>query len=284
MIHFSVVIPLYNKQDTIGRTLCSVLSQKYGSFEVIVVDDGSTDKSIDLVRTFCSDNRIKIVQTENRGVSCARNKGIQEAKYDWIYLLDADDELLPNAFEVFIKMVDKYPQAECYSALSAWGVDKKISSSVCFTRNTLFMIWKQIIDPAPRNVLIKKSVILKYGLFDERMSFYEDWDFSLRMAQCGSIAYTNTYVARYNQTSNGLSSKPHPMQRDMAYYIPEKMQQHLSFWYKALLYENLQMTKLYWSGHKAETEYYENVEAEYFDWRFRALHWIRQKLIRRGFI
>ena len=87
---FSIVIPLYNKAEYVPKTLASVLNQTYSDFELIIVDDGSTDDSLEVINSFV-DNRIKIVKQKNGGVSAARNRGIIEAKYELIALLDADD-------------------------------------------------------------------------------------------------------------------------------------------------------------------------------------------------
>lgn len=279
-IYISVVIPLYNKALTVQNTISSVLNQVYDKFEIVVVDDGSTDDSANIV-SHISDSRIRLITTKNSGVSAARNIGIENAIYDWIYLLDADDELLPNALALFVDMIEQYKNVSFFTARSMWhGGEKSLSEQILVTKHAHFALWLNKFYPAPRNMLFNKMLVARYGLFDERMSYYEDWDFSLRMAQCDAMVYTNTYVARYNQTSDGLSSKPHSMQAELAYYIPEKMQQNISFWYKMLLYENLQMTKLWWSGHNTEIAYYENIEKKYFDWRFRALHWCKQKVLR----
>ena len=87
---FSVVIPLYNKEDYIGKTIQSVLHQTYSEFEIIVVNDSSTDRSLKVVESF-KDSRIKIYTIPNGGVSIARNYGIQKATHEIIALLDSDD-------------------------------------------------------------------------------------------------------------------------------------------------------------------------------------------------
>lgn len=106
----SVVIPLYNKKATIERSLRSVLSQSYGDFEVVIVNDGSTDGSMDVVRSI-HDNRIIIVEQENSGPSKARNSGVKHCQGDWIVFLDADDELLPDALGVFARCIVEHPEA-----------------------------------------------------------------------------------------------------------------------------------------------------------------------------
>ncbi|MDM5272778.1 glycosyltransferase family A protein, partial [Sulfurovum sp. zt1-1] len=111
---FSVVIPLYNKEQYIAKTLESVLLQTFQEYEIIVVDDGSTDKSTFEVKRY-NDNRIRLIQQENAGVSAARNRGIEEANYDLIAFLDADDEWLPNHLQELINLRIDYPECEVFA-------------------------------------------------------------------------------------------------------------------------------------------------------------------------
>ena len=89
---FSVVVPLYNEETCIRETLEGILAQRYRHFEIVVVDDGSTDHSVEVVQSLHADP-IRIVRKENGGVASARNRGIQEAKGDWIVFFDADDTM-----------------------------------------------------------------------------------------------------------------------------------------------------------------------------------------------
>ena len=93
---FSIVIPLYNKAHTIERTLSTVLNQSFKEFEVVIVNDGSTDNSEEVIRNFTSDSRIKIINQENQGVSAARNKGVSLSSFEYVAFLDGDDEWLPD--------------------------------------------------------------------------------------------------------------------------------------------------------------------------------------------
>lgn len=110
----SVVMPLYNKAGQVARTLRSVLGQTFDRFEVVIVDDGSTDGSADEVRSV-HDERIRIVSQRNAGVSAARNRGIAEARYDLIAFLDADDEWKPTYLETQYNLYRKYPDCAVFA-------------------------------------------------------------------------------------------------------------------------------------------------------------------------
>lgn len=107
----SVVIPLYNKEHTIVNTLHSVLNQTFRDFEVIIIDDGSTDRSLAVIHQNFTDSRIRIINQENRGVSAARNKGISVSKGEYIAFLDADDEWMPYYLETVVNKVRENPNA-----------------------------------------------------------------------------------------------------------------------------------------------------------------------------
>ena len=99
----SVVIPVFNKADTLDRALKSVLRQTYQKFEILVINDGSTDESVDVIGRF-QDARIRLIEQPNSGVSVARNRGVESATYDLIAFLDADDEWLPELLERLLQL------------------------------------------------------------------------------------------------------------------------------------------------------------------------------------
>ncbi len=115
----SVVIPLYNKEASIAQSLRSVLSQSYDDFEVVLVDDGSTDGSMSIVESM-QDSRVRLIRQENGGPSKARNTGVKNAKGEWIVFLDADDELLPGALETFYSLGEKHPNIEMFCCSSIY--------------------------------------------------------------------------------------------------------------------------------------------------------------------
>jgi len=112
-ILFSVVIPLYNKEDYIVDTLNSVLNQEYQNFEVIIVNDGSTDKSLKVVESLV-DPRISVFTILNSGAAEARNYGINKSSGIYVALLDADDCWKPNHLAIFFNTINKYPNEFIY--------------------------------------------------------------------------------------------------------------------------------------------------------------------------
>lgn len=113
-MNFSVIIPLYNKADTVERAIRSVLRQTCQNFEIIVVDDESLDNGAEIVEQIC-DQRIRLIRQENGGVSAARNTGISNAKYDFVTFLDADDEYLSDYLETLDHLI------QCYPDTAIWG-------------------------------------------------------------------------------------------------------------------------------------------------------------------
>ena len=122
----SVIIPLYNKVHTIKRTLNSVINQSFQDFEIIIVNDGSTDNSIQLIKENFDDHRIKIINQKNKGVSSARNKGVQESKHDHIAFLDGDDEWDKNYLKTICSIIVSYKN---YGMINTAGFFKNSSTN-----------------------------------------------------------------------------------------------------------------------------------------------------------
>ncbi|MGZ8944558.1 MAG: glycosyltransferase family 2 protein [Methylococcaceae bacterium] len=195
---FTVVIPLYNKANIIMRTLASVLTQTHKEFEVIIVNDGSTDGSVDVVKGFTSDTRIKIINQENQGVSAARNKGVACAKYDYIAFLDGDDEWLPGYLEKMKEAIELFPNASMYGCPS-WHRNILTGQTGDSTLNR-YKDKIQIIEyfenpqtmPHTSAMIVSKksfnSIDNGHG-FPVGMKCCEDWSCFNRMAFLGPFVY-----------------------------------------------------------------------------------------------
>lgn len=206
----SVVIPLYNKDKSIHRTISRVLNQSFSDFELIIVNDGSTDKSLDVVNTI-KDDRIRVVNKDNGGVSSARNVGIKEAKYEIIAFLDADDNWDSDYLEILHGLVQKYPGKVMYAQAydKVWTDNRKIKMLNKYCKNKEEYVvedYNKFIVTSPficsSSVAINKKFIKQAGLFDESLSIGEDLDMWFRLAMCGSIVYSPIIKAHYMMCSS----------------------------------------------------------------------------------
>lgn len=194
----SVIIPLYNNASTIERAICSVLNQTYKDFELIIVNDGSTDQSINVVQGF-NDNRIRIISQPNAGVSAARNRGIQETKSDLVTFLDADDEWMPSFLETVWKLHQYYPTCAVYatSYIRNDANQKRTSiqlngipSDKTFILDNYFEVAAKSDPPiCSISVMIRKETLQTVGCFPEDIRQGEDLLTWARLAAKYQIAY-----------------------------------------------------------------------------------------------
>jgi len=199
---FSIVVPLYNKEKSVSRAIESVLGQNYGNFELIIVNDGSTDKSLDVVEKI-KDERIKIIDKKNGGVSSARNIGIENAKTNWICFLDADDYWKPNHLEVIEELQNKYREGKIYSTLVCENSEKGIQ----FIENSLpddfegyisnyFTLANKGTIFHSSSVCVSKKALLEVGCFDTKLKHGEDLDvwFKIMMNNIAVVKKIDTAV------------------------------------------------------------------------------------------
>ncbi len=196
-MEISVIIPLFNKENCIQRALQSVLAQTYPHFEIIVVDDGSTDQSYE--RAFeIKDTRIRIIQQSNQGVSSARNRGIREARYKWVAFLDADDEWLPNFLENVTSLINDFPTARVYATAYLVGTGKvmtMVSTSTQFDMGwtgilTDFFAASLISLPfCASSIAVQRDSLVEVSMFPEGVNLTEDSETWVRLALRYSIAY-----------------------------------------------------------------------------------------------
>lgn len=206
----SVIIPLYNKEMSIVRALQSVAEQEIVPFEVIVVDDGSEDKSADLVRQFQMQEEINLrfIQQENRGVSSARNKGVKEATTHYIAFLDADDEWLPNYTEDLQTLILSEPDADFYSLGYELYKDQKKGIQKVALPDSFSGIVENFVEVYnsgygiihSSTVCFKRDFFWKIGGFPDGKINGEDIYLWLTASLNGSMAFKNIVAARIHKT------------------------------------------------------------------------------------
>ncbi|MCK4441816.1 MAG: glycosyltransferase family 2 protein [Sulfurovaceae bacterium] len=204
---FSVIIPLYNKEKYIKRALDSVLNQTFSNFEIIVVDDGSSDKSCEIVESI-TDDRINLIHKKNGGVSSARNRGIKEAKGEYIAFLDADDEWLPNKLQKQYILHKNNPELvwSCsgYMLVSKKRRDKKIVFSKSKILPDAIEAIVNGLKICTITVVIKKEVFQNSRLlFNEKAITSEDRELWYKLASLyPSLGYIQDVLSIYNREVN----------------------------------------------------------------------------------
>lgn len=215
---YSVIIPLYNKAEYIQKTIESVLAQTEQDFEVIVIDDGSTDDGAQVVEQIQSD-KIKLIKQKNSGVSKVRNCGIKSACGEYVAFLDADDLWSPNFLETVNLLIEEFPDAGMACP----------SYQVAYENRIVHPEWRSVEDSEKHLVndffematapfwvcnsscaVIKRQVILEMDYwFPENESVYEDFDFWIRIGASQKVAHSNIVCSTYNRITETNARKTH---------------------------------------------------------------------------
>ncbi|MFI3297226.1 MAG: glycosyltransferase family A protein [bacterium] len=203
----SVVIPLYNKEEFIAKTIESVLAQTFQDFEIVVVNDGSTDGSVNVVESI-RDNRIRILHQENGGVSVARNNGIEQSKYEWVALLDGDDIWKPEYLQTQWNLHLKYPSCDVCACnyefcdhngnVTPTKINKLPFSGEDGILSNYFEVASCSHPPiCSISIMAKRSAFLAVGGFPVGVTNGEDLLTWARLAVQYKIAYNRIRQVRY---------------------------------------------------------------------------------------
>jgi glycosyltransferase involved in cell wall biosynthesis len=215
---FSVVIPLYNKESYVQKTIKSVLEQSFQDFEIVIVDDGSTDSSVNIIQTI-NDSRIRIIKQKNAGVSVARNTGIKEANADYIAFLDSDDVWLPELLFTIFNLILKYKNVGLYATaykmssngsfrkLNIQGLPKKDFDGIIpnyFKSVVLgdFLVWSSAVC-IPKKIFEENDIWFPAG-----EKYGEDQYVWGRIAMQFEMAYSTNVCAIYNLGTIGNTQDP----------------------------------------------------------------------------
>ena len=207
---FSIIIPLYNKSTHIEKCLQSVIDQAYREFEVIIVNDGSTDDSLEKINRFkvSKFQSLQIINQANAGVSTARNNGVKEAKCDYIAFLDADDWWEPNYLNEMKNLVYDFPEAGIYGSnyylvksgirrIAKIGVEPSFSQGIInycqvYAKTLTMPLWTCA-------TVIHKRIFESENGFKPILRLGEDFDLWIRVALKYKVAFLNKPLSNYNQ-------------------------------------------------------------------------------------
>lgn len=201
----SVIIPCYNSEKFIKETMDSVLSQTYRDFEVIVIDDGSKDKTREIIQSF-DDERIKYYYKKNGGMADARNEGIKLAKGEHIAFLDHDDIWFSDKLELQLSEIEK---SECIGIVYSGYIEINDKHIILRESRPLRkgMILKNLliegnIVGTPSCVIVRKRVLDKVGVFNPSLSISADWDLWIRIAKFYQVSFVDKVLLKYRVHEN----------------------------------------------------------------------------------
>ncbi|WP_201625785.1 glycosyltransferase family 2 protein [Psychrobacter immobilis] len=206
---FTVIIPLYNKELSIQATIQSVLDQTYQSFEIVVINDGSTDSSAKIVEEI-NDDRIRLIHQENQGVSAARNCGIKAANSEWIAFLDGDDLWEVNHLEELIKMMAIFPNEKVYVTSFKYSDNREMFKYP--RKNHIFKIENYFKEAVKESlmwtsvVVVHKDCFDKVGYFNVDLNRGEDLDLWTRLARKYKIIKSTIVTAVYRIEAENRST------------------------------------------------------------------------------
>lgn len=206
----TVIIPTYNRVRFLKEAIDSVLSQDFKNFELIVVDDGSTDNTFELLSEYR--DSIKFLKQNNKGVSAARNRGIAEAKGELIAFLDSDDLWLPGKLAAQLEFFQSYPDALICQTEEIWIRSGKRVNPKKRHKKFSGMIFEQSLPlciVSPSAVMARTSLFEKVGLFDENLPACEDYDLWLRVSCEYPIYLIDTpFIIKRGGHTDQLSKTP----------------------------------------------------------------------------
>lgn len=215
----SVIIPLYNTEKYIVETINSILSQTYTNWELIIIDDGSTDTSAELVASFLTNIKINYYLQKNTGVSSARNNGISKSKGEFIAFLDADDLWLPDNLEKKVRILELNEIDFVFSDVEL--IDENSHSKNIFLHGTdeeilkHYLLWDKTVIPGPCSNLVVKKKCLDNGIrFDDTFSTAADQDFCFNLASKYKGKRIAEKLWKYRILANSMSKNIKIMEID----------------------------------------------------------------------
>ena len=208
MLDVSVIIPVLNRSELLKRALDSVFSQSLPPRQVIVVDDGSTDDTIELLRSNYS-STVSVISQENAGVSRARNVGISASSHEWIAFLDSDDEWHSRKLEKQVDFLTQNPEYQICHSDEIWirkGIRVNPKRYHAKSGGWIFSKCLPLCAISPSAVIVNRTVFSDVGLFDEELPVCEDYDMWLRVTSKYPVGFVDEHlVIKYGGHEDQLS-------------------------------------------------------------------------------
>ena len=208
MTKVSVIIPAYNAMTYLPKTIESVLKQTFTDFEVIIVNDGSSDGIEEWVDTI-TDNRVKLISQKNQGAAAARNTGIADAKGAYIAFLDSDDLWEPTKLKKQVYCLDNNRDVGLVYAWISLIDENGNNRGKIFANNSEGYVWEKLIEEnivmSGSAAMVRRDCFEKLGVFDQNLRFAEDWEMWIRIASNYSFAVIKEILVYYRDHPNNKS-------------------------------------------------------------------------------
>lgn len=234
---FSIVIPLYNKAPYVCKTVDSILNQTFCDYEVVIVDDGSTDDSAQIIEKHYVLDKVRVVRKTNGGPSSARNVGVREAKGSWIIFLDADDVLLPNALAVFHSLIKAHADIN-YFVCNYYTAENGIARLFTWKKhdnrinNPFFLEAIRELSDRPGSSVIKRELLLEYP-FNEKYRRFEDAESQYEIMRSNQVYQCSTPVMISNRDAGCASFYRENIKED---FVGSLNFCNISFWEEVTLF------------------------------------------------
>lgn len=292
LIYISVVLSTYNEEKYIAKSIQSILDQTYPYFEFIIVNDGSTDSTLQIVKSF-TDPRIVVIDKPNSGLPDSLNRGITAAKYDWIARMDGDDIATPDRFERQVSYINDKSAVIGGQFISIDEHGESISNIVSNKPLTYmkckFALLLGMSPLAHPTVLMKKEILIKYGGYDANFRAAQDVELWSRLVPFVKIVNIPDVLLFYRQHTNNITNSRRGLQRKLTFigfmkYVfkirrPLTSQEFQRF--EELLYNNclIQRNEKYYNWSHNDNSHKRRVKLLlYYMWRFLLI--IKYRLIR----
>jgi glycosyltransferase involved in cell wall biosynthesis len=229
----SVIIPAYNAARYLSDSITSVIGQSYAAWELVVVDDGSTDNTAEIAGTFLSDERIRIIKQSNKGVSAARNAGINVARGRYITFLDADDAYLPENIAKKYSILIQNPSIDfvycdaimCDGNLNEEHIEKGVATDNLFRK---VIEWKgESIPASSSNIFVKARLMKEKFRFDEQLSNCADRYMKIMLAIYALAYYLPEALIKYRNSPGSMSKQVGLLEHDEKYIISKIVQENI---------------------------------------------------------
>jgi glycosyltransferase involved in cell wall biosynthesis len=251
----SVIMPVYNGEKYIEQSIISVINQSYINWELIIIDDGSTDNTKIKVNALrLVDKRIKYYYQKNCGQAKARNLGVHFSVGDYLAFLDSDDLWYPNKLKITIEAFLNNPEIHLVYTGFDYIDESNILLDRCFIHPDIYNIHNSLLKfdfIGTLTVIIKKTIFLEVNGFDEKLYGTEDWDLWIRVSSNYNIKYIDLILSSYRENPNGSSKKvfKHFYNELKIFY------KSLRFFYKIPILDKIEVISFIFSKPQLENKY-----------------------------